>query len=82
MHFLRTPALATETGLLDSNWRALLMERPDRVLAGVDLWAPQLYKPPMLDRLMTWTRRVLGELPPDVAERVAHANAARLYRVP
>jgi hypothetical protein len=35
----------------------------------------------MLDRLFLWTRRVLGELQPDVAERVAHRNAAKLYRL-
>ena len=33
----------------------------------------------MLDRLFVWTRRILGELPPDVAERVAHRNAATLF---
>jgi hypothetical protein len=30
---------------------------------------------------MTWTRRVLGELPPDVAEQVAWKNAATLYHL-
>jgi hypothetical protein len=35
----------------------------------------------MLDRLMRWTRRVLGHLRPDVAERVAWKNAAALYRI-
>jgi hypothetical protein len=35
----------------------------------------------MLDRLMRWTRRILGELSPAVAEQVAFRNAARLYRV-
>jgi hypothetical protein len=35
----------------------------------------------MLDRLMTWTRRILGELSPDAAARVAHRNAAALFRL-
>jgi hypothetical protein len=35
----------------------------------------------MLDRLMTWTRRILGELTPETAERVASRNAVRLYRL-
>ena len=81
MHFLRTPALATEEGPLGAGWKALLTEHADRGLIGTDVWAPQLFKPEMLDRLMTWTRRVLGELPPDVAERLAHANAVRLFRL-
>jgi hypothetical protein len=35
----------------------------------------------MLDRLFRWTRRVLGELRPDAAERLAHRNAAALFRI-
>ena len=80
-HFLRTPALATEAGSLGAGWRSLLSERADRFLAGIDLWAPALFAPAMLDRLMGWTRRILGELPPAAAERIAHGNAVRLYRL-
>ncbi|MGH7277507.1 MAG: amidohydrolase family protein, partial [Candidatus Rokuibacteriota bacterium] len=81
MHFDRTPALATERGRLDPGYRALIEKMPDRFLMGIDVWAPRLFDPAMLDRLMTWTRRVLGELSPDVAERVAWKNAAALYRL-
>ena len=81
MHFLRKPALATETGPLAPGWGTFLAEHVDRVLAGIDVWAPQLYKPETLDRLMTWTRRVLGELPAGAAERIAHVNATRLFRL-
>lgn len=81
MHFQRTPALATETGPLDPRWKALIEKMPDRFVMGIDVWAPRLFEPPMLDRLMKWTRRVLGELPPAVAERVAWKNAATLYRL-
>lgn len=82
MHFQRTPALATEKGPLDPTWKGLIAKHPDRFLMGIDVWAPRLFEPAMLDRLMTWTRRVLGELPADVAERVAWKNAAVLYRIP
>ncbi|OLB51970.1 MAG: hypothetical protein AUH99_06025 [Candidatus Rokubacteria bacterium 13_2_20CM_2_70_11] len=81
MHFQRKPALASETGPLDPAWKALIEAFPDRFLMGVDVWAPRLFEPAMLDRLFTWTRRVLGELRPDVAERVAYRNAAALFRV-
>jgi hypothetical protein len=30
---------------------------------------------------MRWTRRVLGQLSPAVAERVAWKNAAKIYRL-
>jgi predicted TIM-barrel fold metal-dependent hydrolase len=79
MHFQRTPALATEQGPLDPAWKALIEKHPDRFLIGIDAWAARLFEPDMLDRLMTWTRRVLGELRPDVARRVAHDNAAALF---
>ena len=81
MHFQRTPALATEKGPLDQGWKALIARRPDRFLIGIDVWAARLFEPAMLDRLMTWTRRVLGELPPEAAERVAHRNAAALFHL-
>jgi predicted TIM-barrel fold metal-dependent hydrolase len=80
MHFQRTPALATETGPLDPAWKALIEKMPTRFIMGIDIWAPRLFEPARLDRLMRWTRRVLGELSPGVAEQVAHKNAARVYR--
>jgi predicted TIM-barrel fold metal-dependent hydrolase len=81
MHFQRTPSLASETGPLDARWKALIEKMPDRFLMGIDVWAPRLFEPAVLDRLMRWTRRVLGELPPSVAERVAWKNAAAVYRL-
>ena len=81
MHFQRKPALASETGPLDPAWKALIEKMPDRFLMGVDVWAPRLFEPATLDRLFKWTRRVLGELRPDVAERVAYKNAAALFRL-
>jgi len=81
MHFQRTPSLAREKGPLDPAWKALITKMPDRFLMGIDVWATHLFEPIMLDRLMIWTRRVLGELPPDVAERVAWKNASKLYQL-
>jgi predicted TIM-barrel fold metal-dependent hydrolase len=81
MHFLRKPALATETGPLDPAWKALVEKHPDRFLMGIDVWAARLFEAPTLDKLMAWTRRVLGELKPDVAERVASKNAAALFKL-
>lgn len=80
MHFQRKPSLASETGPLDGAWKALIEKQPDRFLMGIDVWAPRLFEPKTLDRLMTWTRRILGELKPGVAERVGYRNAATLFR--
>ena len=81
MHFQRTPSLAKEKGPLDPAWKTLITRKPDRFLMGLDVCGPPTFEPAMLDRLMTWTRRVLGELPPAAAERVAWKNAAILYRL-
>jgi predicted TIM-barrel fold metal-dependent hydrolase len=81
MHFQRTPSLASETGPLDARWKALIEKMPDRFIMGIDVWAPRLFEPAMLDRLMRWTRRVLGQLSPAAAERVAWKNAAKLFRL-
>ena len=81
MHFQRKPALATETGPLDPAWKAVIEKHPDRFLMGIDVWAPRLFEPPTLDKLMAWTRRILGELKPGVAERVASKNAAALFNL-
>jgi predicted TIM-barrel fold metal-dependent hydrolase len=81
MHFQRTPALASETGPIDPGWKALIEKAPDRFMMGLDAGAARLFEPEMLDRLFIWTRRVLGELKPDVAARVAHGNAVKLYRL-
>jgi predicted TIM-barrel fold metal-dependent hydrolase len=81
MHFQRTPALATETGPMDPGWKALIEKMPDRFMIGIDAYAARLFEPVMLDRLFAWTRRILGELRPDIAARVAHGNAVKLYRL-
>ena len=59
----------------------MIEKHPDRFLTGVDVWAARLFEPGTLDKLMTWTRRILGELKPDVAERVASKNAAALFKL-
>jgi hypothetical protein len=81
MHFQRTPALAPENGPMDAGYKALIEKMPDRFLMGIDVWAPRLFEPAMLDRLLTWARRVLGQLPPDVAERVAWKNATAVFHL-
>jgi hypothetical protein len=81
MHFQRKPSLASEKGALDRKWKALIVKRPERFLIGLDAWAARLFEPAMLDRLFKWTRRILGELPPEVAERVAYRNAATLFHI-
>jgi predicted TIM-barrel fold metal-dependent hydrolase len=73
--------LASETGHLDPAWKALIEKQSDRFLMGLDVSPRQLRQAALLDRLVTWTRHVLGELRPEVAERVAYRNASTLFHV-
>jgi predicted TIM-barrel fold metal-dependent hydrolase len=69
-----------EDGRLSPAWRSLFAEFPDRFLVGSDTWVNgrwQQYEP-----LMAEARRWLGELPPDIARRIAWDNAARLFGLP
>jgi Tat protein secretion system quality control protein TatD with DNase activity len=81
LHFERTPRLASERGPLDARWKALIEKMPERFLMGLDVWAPRTFESVRLDRLLRWTRRVLGQLTPEVAERVAWKNAVTLFRL-
>lgn len=62
-------------------WRALILAHPDRFILGFDnVWAnhwEKLYLP----QVALW-RKVLADLPEDVAHALAHRNAERLWRLP
>jgi hypothetical protein len=85
----RYPSLAVELalrtdvapgGTLNAEWRALFLRYPDRFSVGTDTWITSRWEelPSYLDGVRAWLR----ELPPDVAERIAFTNAARLYGAP
>jgi amidohydrolase family protein len=64
-------------GALDPEWRALFLRYPDRFCVGTDTWVTSRWAE--LGRSLAVVRGWLAELPPDVAQRIAFANAARLY---
>jgi len=70
------PGLTCEAGLLCPAWRALLLKYPTRFLIGSDTWINQRWE--QYDDLMRGYRRWLGDLPPDVARRIAWDNGAGL----
>lgn len=62
-------------------WRALIVAHPDRFILGFDnVWANQWEKL-YLPQVALW-RKVLADLPEDVAHALAHRNAERLWRLP
>lgn len=69
---------ATGTSLQES-WRALFLKYQDRVMVGTDTYILPRWQ--SIVETTTETRAWLRSLPPDVAEKLAWRNAARLYKV-
>jgi hypothetical protein len=64
-------------GRLDPAWRAVFLRHPDRFLVGTDTWVTSRWGS-VVDGMRD-VQRWLGQLPPDVAERIAFRNADRLF---
>ena len=64
-------------GTLDPGWRAVFLRHPDRFLAGTDTWMTSRWE--ALPGSVTEVRNYLGQLPRDVAEKIAFKNAERLF---
>jgi predicted TIM-barrel fold metal-dependent hydrolase len=73
------PGLAVD-GRLAPEWRALMLDFPDRFLVGSDTWVNARWQ--YYEALMAEARRWLGDLPPDVARRIGWGNGARLFGLP
>jgi len=71
------PGLTCEGGRLCPEWRELILAYPQRFMVGSDTWVNQRWS--AYDALMAGYRTWLGGLPPDVARRIAWANAAALF---
>jgi predicted TIM-barrel fold metal-dependent hydrolase len=73
------PGLTCEAGKLCPEWRALLLKYPGRFMIGSDTWVNQRWL--YYDELMKGYRAWLGDLPPDVARKIAWGNAAGIFGV-
>lgn len=74
------PGLTCGEGTLCPEWRALILKYPERFLIGSDTWVNQRWL--YYDELMRGYRHWLGDLPPDVARRIAWDNGAKLFQLP
>jgi hypothetical protein len=59
-------------GRLTGEWRAILLEFPDRFMIGTDTYAPESWN--VISSNATSVRAWLAELPVEVAERIAYKN--------
>jgi predicted TIM-barrel fold metal-dependent hydrolase len=66
-----------DASTLSPEWGALFTRHPTRFLLGSDTWVNERWA--SYPAIMGGYRRLLGELPPAVAERVAWKNAASLF---
>lgn len=68
-----------EGGKISTEWAALFAEHPGRFLVGSDTWVNERWE--SYSALMGGYRAWLGQLPREVAERVAWRNGAELFGV-
>jgi hypothetical protein len=74
------PGLTCDGGKLCAPWRELMLKYPDRFVIGSDTWINQRWD--AYEELMKGYRVWLGDLPPDVARRIAWDNGAKLFQLP
>jgi hypothetical protein len=67
-------------GTLDPGWRAVFLRHPDRFMVGTDTWVTSRWN--SVVEVTRQTRAWLGQLPRDVAEKIAYQNAERLFGAP
>jgi hypothetical protein len=73
------PGLTCEGGKLCPEWQALMLKYPGRFLLGSDTWVNPRWQ--SYEDTMKGYRTWLGELPPDVARRIAWENGASLFQL-
>lgn len=66
-----------QDGKLNPRWRALMTRYPNRFVVGTDTWITPRWG--QLEELAAFYRRMLGELPRDVAEKIAYRNGMTLF---
>src|SRR6185436_19649901 len=64
-------------GKLDPDWRAAMIEFPDRFMVGTDTPTPERWH--YIAEHARWVRTWLAELPRDVAERIAYRNGEAVF---
>jgi hypothetical protein len=70
--------VADEGGLAPA-WKAFFAKHPGRFLVGSDTWVNQRWQ--SYPDTMAHYRRWLGQLPPEVAARIAWGNGAKLFGI-
>lgn len=64
-------------GTLDPEWEQLFLEHTDRITIGSDTWVNAQWD--NYEQIIAFDRNWLAQLPPEVAAKIAHKNARRLF---
>lgn len=66
---------------LRPEWKELMFRYPDRFVLAFDNVFPNSWSEQYTRRVAAW-RDALSDLPPEVAHKIAHGNAERLWKLP
>jgi len=64
-------------GKLDADWRVAFMEFPDRFMVGTDTYTAERWH--YVVEHANWSRGWMGDLPRDIAERIAYRNGDAIF---
>jgi hypothetical protein len=67
-------------GKLDPRWKDLFLRHPDRFMVGTDTWVTSQWD--RFAQVQAGLRDWLGQLPREVAEKIAYRNAQKLVGLP
>lgn len=81
-HTHATPSTVMfQNGRLLATWRELFVKYPDRFIFAIDNVQLNDWRNGYVKEVTHW-RRAFADLPPDVANQIAHQNAERLWHLP
>lgn len=66
-------------GRLNPRWKALMLKYPERFVVGTDTWITPRWG--QVGELASFYRRMLADLPRDVAEKIAYRNGLAMFDV-
>lgn len=66
-----------QNGSLNPQWKRLFLRYPDRFVLGTDTWVTSRWDD--VPQLIVFYRRMLSELPTDIAERIAYKNGLTMF---
>ena len=67
-------------GVIQEGWKDLLEAYPDRVLFGSDVGPPGRLE--IYAQILAYYRGIFSQLSPEIAAKVGHENAMRIYQMP